>query len=219
MRETLCGVVGVVMAAGIAAAAPVSPAVETFEGGLNGWAAPGTNVATAVTEDGNTFARTVRTVAPAGGGFPAFTVLGNTNAPGSPFVGDYLQGIGGGPVVVAFDVRHDSSVDLSFTLRLATAANSPAVILFNPTLVAAGAGFVSLEYVIDLSNPLLIPAGGDPATTLASIANIQLLADNPPVAPEGPVTMDFDNVRIVPAPGAGLAVAAMGVIASRRRRA
>lgn len=211
---TTAAVAAAALAAAPALAAPAVPAIEDFENGLGGFAGSG-GPATLVTDAGNTFAAVTRSVPAQGGpGFGAETVLAN-NTPGNIFAGDFLAG---DITSLRFDVRHDADVPLTFSLRLAQPANFPSAIVFNPTVVIAGDEFVTLKYFIDPDNPLFFGAGTDPSITLSDIQNIQLLVDNPVVAPAFDVTFEFDNVRTVPAPAGVGALGVAGLAASRRRR-
>ncbi|MEO0513112.1 MAG: hypothetical protein AAF108_09490 [Planctomycetota bacterium] len=204
----------------VVSAAAQSPFVEDFEGGLAGWGAGGgLDPAVLGTEGGNSFASVTAPVTAAvpGAPFNSFTALaGNLDngASGGAFAGNYpASGITG----LSFDVRHNAGQDLTFTLRVATPANNPGFIVFNPTVVAAGSEFTTLSYSFDLSNPLIFPLL-DPAAVLPNVGNIQLLVDRPVVGEVGEVMFDFDNVAIVPAPATGALLGGLGLTGLRRRR-
>lgn len=121
------------------------------------------------------------------------------NASAGAFVGNWITD---GITSFSFSVRHNATVPMSFGARFVTPANFPGAIGldFAPVLPgvwttvtipisAAYPGFVSFE-------------GSDFNTVFSSIASIQLLYNVPQaLAGTGAViSMEADNVSIVPAP-------------------
>lgn len=214
MRHLIfCGVA--VSLAGVGSAQ--SAFVEDFEGGLAGWSSAGTLSPVLNTEGGNSFVSVTSPVEAAGGmGFGAFTLLSglaSNGASGGAFTGNYLAS---GITSLSFDVRHNADQDLTFSLRVADALNFPSFIVFSPVEVAAGSEFTTVSYSFEEGNPFFFP-GLDPFAVLPNVGNIQLLADNPAFAEADDVTFDFDNIALVPAPGAAALFGVLGLIAPRRR--
>jgi len=201
-----------------ATAQVVSPFTEDFEDGLGNWISPN-GAETLGTAPGNSFASVDQTLSdPAG--FGAVTVLAGTagnGASGGAFAGDYLAS---GIDTLSYDVRHDAATPLAFSLRIATAANFPAVIVFGTAPVAASGEFTTVSFDLSLDNPLLVPEGGPEVfeTTLRNVGNIQLLTDVPGPIEGETVSFAFDNVTIVPTPGVVATLGLGGLGAMRRRR-
>lgn len=216
MRKTEF-VVGCFVVVSASGAGAQSAFVEDFEGGLSGWTG-GDGLTPVVESDGlNSYVSVTSAVPSADGApFPAFTLLGGlaaNNASGGAFVGDYLSA---GIDELRFDVRHNADQALTFTLRVATAQNFPSFIVFSPVEVAAGDEFTTLSYSFEAGNPFFFP-DLDPFAVLPSVGNIQLLVDSPLVATADDVTFNFDNIAIVPAPGAGVVMGLAGLVVARRR--
>lgn len=217
MRSIHAAAVAAAVASPLAVAQTVSPFTETFDGGLSGFSA-GTGAPAAFVENGNAFASNTLTLTE--GGFGAITFLAanaSNNPSGGAFIGDYA---GSGITTVSFDVRHNADIPLTFALRLAVAANSPAVIVFSPLVVASSDDFTSLTFELDSSSDLFVPAGppGTADLVLGAVGNLQLLVNVPDGAGGTTVTIDADNVSIIPAPGVGALAIGFGLAAARRRR-
>ncbi|MEM0983333.1 MAG: hypothetical protein AAGI17_05220 [Planctomycetota bacterium] len=213
MRKTAtCAVVAAV--AGSALAQPINGFTETFENGLAGWDPSGGLSIVLNSESGNSFVSVsgLLPTSPFGGA----TVFGGDAGgatdgfSGGAFIGDYVAA---GITTISFDIRHNAANDLSFSVRLPTFNNSPANIVFGPSLAASNE-FTTISFNIDPNNPALVPTGGPAGLTATAIQNVQLLVGGGDV--QG--TIDIDNVTITPAPSGALALCGAGLVAARRRR-
>ena len=205
--------------AGSALGQTATPFTEDFENGLSNWDARTPLVASLGTEGSNSFARITGDVS--GGSFGASTFFGGdagTNFSDGNLSGDFLSG---GIDTLSFDVRHDSSAPLTFSLRIATQGNFPAFLALGFAPVAASSEFTTVSFDISPDNPALIPEAGTIAGILSDVTAIQFLVGLPDgVSEVQGVTIDVDNVSAVPAPaGATALLAAGGLVARRRRRA
>lgn len=218
MIRTAC--TAMIIAAGAASAQTVY--TETFDTGNAGWQDGPGNPALdgggylTTTVDLSTFS------APPFGGGPTTGLLfrgeADDNASGGAFVGDY---IGNGIDEILIDVRHDAQGPLAFALRIATPANSPAVIASSPVAVAGGSEFTTVSFSLEPSSQFLQFAGfgGTIESVLSDVGNIQVLGVLLDGGPDsGAVNFDLDNVRIVPAPASGVLLGLGGLVAARRRR-
>lgn len=211
---TICAAIGI---SGAALAQTVSPFTEDFEDGLGGWDAAGGLALTLGSEGGNSFASLSGTVptSPFGGAtfFAGEASGGVAGFSGGAFVGDYVAG---NITTLSFDVRHNAETSLDFSVRLPTFNNTPANIVFGPSVEASGE-FTTLTFDISPDNPALIPTGGSPFVTASAIQNVQLLVGGID-AGDVAATIDIDNVAITPAPSGAVALLAAGGLAVRRRR-
>ncbi len=152
--------------------------------------------------------------------FGALTVFRGHSAFGSSggaFVGNW---IGEGVTQFSFDVRHNASMPLSFGTRFAAPANSPGASAVDFTPIAPGV-WSTVTIPINPANPQFVSFGGsDFATIFSSIGNIQLIL-SVPGALQGSgavITVDADNIRIVPGPAPAVLALAAAIGLMRRRR-
>lgn len=207
--------------AGSAMAAPVSNYTETFNAGDAAWA----NVASAPVTwnsfggpDGSPYISTTGDLATADpqNGLLLFRCEDSLDSSGDAFVGDYLAG---GVTAFSVDVRHDSTVPVSYYIRVAP-VGGPGMLFLNFTPVAAGQ-WTTLTFDFSSSNPGWI-AEGIPSQALfdsvaSGIAKVQIGAI-PTGASTQVATFDVDNFAIVPSPASAGLLGLGGLVATRRRR-
>ena len=136
----------------------------------------------------------------------------NFGSSGNAFVGNWLAA---GVTGYSFSVRQHATGPISFFARFAPAAGPGAVALFD---VAAVAGeWTTYTLAISPATPFIYE-GTNFNATFSNIARVQVgvLVDN--VTAGQVVTLDIDNVSIVPAPGVALLPLAGLLAAGRRRR-
>ncbi|MBA4027856.1 MAG: hypothetical protein C0475_01695 [Planctomyces sp.] len=204
--------------ASAALAGPVVPFTETFDNGVAGYTS---SFGTPLTFNGVLLFRgTIPT-----GGFGASTVLAANfanNPSGGAFIGNYLTNPNA-PLTFSFDVRVIAApVPLTFSLRVVQApGNFPAVVLTQPGTLDLGNGFTRVSFLISPTAPGLVPEGPpSPAFingVLSNVGSIQILV-NDSAANGTLVGFNFDNISIVPAPGAAGLLGLAGLLAARRRR-
>jgi MYXO-CTERM domain-containing protein len=195
-----------------AAFAGTAPFTETFDAGNANWYDGPQNPAA---WDSDGFITSTADVNSAGGfGLLLFRAQSNYNSSNGAFTGDYVGNID----TISFDVRHDAGQDLSFAVRFATAANSPAFVLFSPVSVASG-DWTTLSFAIDPNSPFYAPAGGTFDAVAGQVGNIQVIVNRPDgLSTPLVTTFDLDNVAITPAPGALGLLGLGGAFVARRRR-
>ncbi|MAY73121.1 MAG: hypothetical protein CMJ31_00065 [Phycisphaerae bacterium] len=215
MRTTVA-LAAIAGGATIAIAQPVSPFTEDFESGLSGWTA-NNGTQTLATQGMNSFAQATSTLDSTG--FGAVNLLsGNAmnGASGGAFIGDYTAS---NIVRVTADVRHGAAGPLTFALRLATAGNFPGAVILDFTPVFAGSDFTTISFELNGAD-MVIPEGPfNPATDIYPfIGNVQLLVAGDESLDGTQVTVDIDNIRVIPAPAGAGVLALAGLVATRRRR-
>ena len=187
------------------------PFVESFDSDVSGWEdavnAPLTFTATGGADGGgyasgqyNLFGYT----SPFGGGPIVLRASGADSASGGAFIGDWLaDGVGS----ITAMIRHDAPEDLSFYLRIATAANFPGAVLDSTQTVSANV-WTQVTWLVDPSNPLCIAEGGSCVASLANVGNFQIGTSAPAALTDDDVayTFDVDLVSIVPVPEPGTAL-------------
>lgn len=200
----------------------VIPFTETFNAGASDWrnAGGGASAAWMATggPDNSGYITESTNVNNANTGVVvAMRAAGSFNSSGGAFSGNWIAE---GVTAFSFDVRHDAPAPLNMAVRFASAANFPGAVAIDDVLVQPNT-WTTVTFLIDPSNPQFVSFGGSNfAGVFSSIANIQL-SYNVPAGLEGAGTIiriDADNVRIVPAPGASLALSAGGLVLTRRRR-
>lgn len=217
MSQAFASIVALAATSSAVLAGVTVPFVEDFSDGLSGFTA---NNATQqfVTENGNGFARVNATLSTRG--FPAVNLI-SANLANNPSNGAFSGNYTAAQITrVTFDVRHNGPAPLNFYLRLTQApANFPAFLVLSPVPVAAGNGFTTVSFDISATNPLNIPEG--PISIpgiLSNVGNFQLLVGGPAQFNGTVVTLDVDNVRLVPTPATAGVLGLGGVVAMRRRR-
>jgi len=147
-----------------------------------------------------------------------FAGQGSFNSSGNAFVGNWLSA---GVTSVSLSVRHNGPGALTFFLRFAPAGGPGAVAVLSPAVPANT--WTTLSIPLVESYPGFIWEGPSstftPTFTSMSKLQVGLLVDASIANRATPLTVDIDNVSIVPAPGtAGLLAGAMGLMGLRRRR-
>lgn len=201
------------------ASAAVVPFTETFSGPAANWSSGASFTALSYVAsggpDGSGYGSTTVSFASAQAGDQPLIFRGQSNfgSSGNAFVGNWITD---GVTAFSFSVRHNATSPVSFYARFAPAAGPGAVALVS-------GGTVSGEwttYTVAI-NPaaFFIYEGTNFNTTFSNVARVQIgvLVDGN-LAGQSAVTLDIDNVRIVPAPATAL-IPAAGLLALRRRRA
>ncbi len=149
------------------------------------------------------------------------------NASNDAFVGNWLAA---DITQLSAYVRHNVPQPMSFFVRLAKSANSPAVSFSFPTPVPTGT-WTKLDFDISYSNPLRTNESMDTSQTfyddvLSNIGNVQIGILVPQTLVNGTTTSavyryDLDNIGIVPEPSSFLlslgGIAALGCVRRRKR--
>jgi hypothetical protein len=151
----------------------------------------------------------------------AFAAHGAFGSSGNAFVGDWL---GAGVTSISVSLRQNGPGAATFFLRFAPSAG-PGLVAVLPTPVPANT-WTTISIPINASYGGYIfeaPPGVStftPTFTTMSKLQIGILVDASLANRPTPLTLDVDNVSIVPAPGsmALIGIAGLG-LASRRRRA
>lgn len=134
------------------------------------------------------------------------------NSSNSAFVGNWIQT---GVTNFSISIRQDSGSALSFYLRLATTANSPAAST-QPFSVPSGIWTSINIPIVDSTSVFQSYEGGTFNSVFSNIGNVQLAITS---APPAGTTLSIDNPAVVPEPGslALLGVATVGGLLMRRR--
>ena len=154
------------------------------------------------------------------GGFPPTVIRAqaNFNSSNGAYVGDW---IGAGVTGVSFEFRHNLSEAVTLTGRFATPANSPGASTVSQTVIAPNE-WTTITFDLTEGSPDIISLGGGTYNAIFSnIGNMQF-GFNVPASLAGQnidARFDIDNFRIIPAPGAGaaLALGALALTARGRR--
>lgn len=136
----------------------------------------------------------------------------NFGSSGNAFVGNWLAA---GVTEFSFSVRQHATAPVSFFARFAPAAGPGAVALFSAA--ATPGEWTTYTVSINPATPFIYE-GTNFNAAFSNVARVQIgvLVDN--VTAGQTVTMDIDNVGIIPAPGAALLPLAGLLAAGRRRR-
>jgi len=161
-----------------------------------------------VTEDGNSF---VRNVASGGVGPGGRQVMFN----GFQWAGDYISA---GVTALSLDVRNSGNFDLNVRLSFQFASGARAATTQALDL-DVDSGWVSTTFdLLDLT--YVDGSSGTPEDDLTNVIVLRIISAEDPAYRGDPIpsTLDADNIRALPAPGAASLLALAGLAASRRRR-
>lgn len=208
-----------VSAVAATASAAVVPFTETFSGPGSNWSSAASftalNYVGSGGPDGSGYASTTVSFANSQSGEQPLIFRGQSNfgSSGNAFVGNWITD---GVTAFSFSVRHNATSPVSFYARFAPAAGPGAVALVNPTSVSGE----WTTYTVAI-NPaaFFIYEGTTFNSTFSNVARVQIgVLVDANLAGQSSVTLDIDNVRIVPSPATAL-IPAAGLLAFRRRRA
>jgi hypothetical protein len=207
------------------------PAVESFNVNDAGW--KGTSTADPVDwhatggVDGgayisNTAAFTAQTFfTPLRGHVNPGDSNGPQNASNGLFTGNWLAE---GANKVKLNIRHNVTEPVSFFVRLAPTANSPAIQVDFPIAIAPNV-WTPMEFDVVWGNSLLTVGSATPYesffSTLQAMAHVQIAARKPAgFMSTAQFTFDVDAIRVVPEPASAaiLAMGLVGCIATLRNR-
>jgi len=238
------GIKGAALAAVLAAGGMVSnafalaslPFVEDFASNnanwLNGASASATWLPSGGVDGGSYISYTAPTFkSDASGAFPGapplqlmFRANNSADASGDAFVGDWLAG---NVSALTLAVRHNYGSNLNFYARLAGVGGAGASLAFDASFAVAPNTWTSLSIPIVDSNPPFLSYGAPGSTFTSVFTNIQNLQFGlyvPASTDFIGLSMDIDNVSIVPEPGAiglsavaGLLLIGLGVFRNRKR--
>lgn len=220
------GVVAVCVCVGSAQAA-LNGFTETFDSDNAGWinfnSTQGADWVSAGGPDGSAYASVNLNLTETGGPFPATFIRANASdgASGGALFGDWAAG---GVTGVSFDVRHNlTGRTLEFTSRFATngfAPNTPGASFDNDNAVASGV-WTTVTFDVSEGSPDLLSLGGGTYDQIFSNVlwvQLGLVAPFDLAGQDIDVTLDVDNFRLVPSPGAAGLLAIAGLSVVRRRR-
>lgn len=212
------------------ASATTVPFTEEFASGASDWrSAAGTADLTWVSSggpDGGSYASASFNYFgfsnPFGGGpviFRGHAQYGTSGASGGAFIGNWTTD---GVQQVSAWVRHDTGVDLTFFLRVASTFNFPGAVFAGTDVVTSGE-WTLVTFDIDPLSPLCIGEGVSCAAALASIGNVQLGTSAPAALTSlnQAFTLDVDQITVtnVPEPGTlALLASGLGALAGAGRR-
>lgn len=136
----------------------------------------------------------------------------NFGSSGNAFVGNWIAA---GVTQFSFSVRHTSTAPMAFFARFAPAAGPGAVAVFNTAAVAGE--WTTYSVSIAPATPFVYE-GTNFNTAFSNVARVQIgvLVDD--AVAGRTVTLDIDNVGIIPAPASALIPLAGLLAAGRRRR-
>jgi hypothetical protein len=177
--------------------------------------------------DGGSYATTelsyLDSATPFGSGPVVFRANTDANASGGNFFGNWNNK---GVTEFRAWVRHDTGQNLTYFLRVATAANFPGAIIDDDVTVPSGE-WTQISWILDRDDPACQGEGVTCTQALANVGVLQIGSDAPGTLNDDPslYTMDIDKVEVigVPEPGQALLLAngAICLVVGReiRRRA
>lgn len=209
------------------ASALTAPFTEDFASDASGWEDAGNAPLTWHADGGPDGSSHVSTAFsyfgfsnPFGGGPVIFRASQSDGASGGAFVGDWLAG---GVGSVSAWVYHDTGVDLTFFLRVATSFNFPGAVINDDEAVPSGV-WTRIEIPIETTVPPCSEEGAPCAEAFVAVGNLQL-GTNAPVAlteldESFVIAIDQVSLQTVPEPGTvGTVGASLLGLAGAGRRA
>ncbi|MBX3359056.1 MAG: hypothetical protein KF745_11600 [Phycisphaeraceae bacterium] len=220
MNATTAAALVAALALAGSAQAVINPFTEPFNSAANNWSVGSVltplNYFPSGGPDGSAYGSTDVSLASAivGDQPLLFRAQSNFNSSNNAFVGDWLAS---GVTELTFSLRHNGPVPVTFYTRFAPAAGPGAVAVL-PTAVQPNE-WTTLSVAINPATPFIYE-GTTFAGTFASVARLQfgLMVDAGLAGQSAPLTVDIDNVGIVPAPAAGVLFGVAGLFGCRRRR-
>lgn len=203
------GLVALVAMASTSAVAATVPFTESFDSSVSGWTDSSNLPLTFVASggaDGGGYASTVfdydAFTSPFGGGPTVLRATGAFGPSGGAFTGDWITD---SVASITANVRHNSPVPLTFSTRLAPAANTPGTNLLSFAPVPAGV-WTELTFNVTVAPGLCVfeRPGGCTLAGFQDVVNVQFGTDNP--AGASLVTLDLDLVSLNPIPEPGTAL-------------
>lgn len=138
----------------------------------------------------------------------------NFNSSNNAFVGNWLAS---GVTELTFSLRHNGPAPVTFYTRFAP-AGGPGVVALMPT-TALPNEWTTFTLPILPTTPFIYE-GTTFTSAFSNVARVQfgLIVGSDLAGLATPLTLDIDNVGIVPAPGAAALLGALGLAGLRRRR-
>jgi hypothetical protein len=196
-----------------AASAATVPFTEDFATGDAGWRGNPNSVGSLDWSSAGYVSEVFNFAASTAGGQGPVLFRGPVSASGGNFAGDWLTD---GVSEIAFSVRHDAEVPITFFARFAAPMGFPGAIAVAFAPVASSADWTQLVFAIDPSNPQFIGfEGSDFTTVFSSIGTVQLGVVVPEALAgvDADVQFDLTSAATVPEP-AGLAALALAALAA-----
>jgi len=200
----LAAALAALLAAGSASALTV-PVTEDFASDASGWEDAGNAPLTwhaAGGPDGSSYVSTTFSyfgfTNPFGGGPVIFRASQADGASGGAFVGDWLAG---GVKSVSAWVYHETGVDLTFFVRVATSFNFPGAVIVDDVAVPSGV-WTYIEIPIETTVPPCFEETVPCAEAFAAVGNFQIGTDAPASLAEldEAFVLAIDQVSLHPVP-------------------
>lgn len=134
---------------------------------------------------------------------------------GGAFEGDWITA---GANAVAFSIRHNASQPLDVFIRVAGPANFPGAVAISFAPIAPGVWTDVYIPVHEGSPNIIVIEGDDYDAVFSNVGHLQVgVFPGEQLAGEN-LTIDLDQVSIIPAPGAAALLGLAGLMTCRRRR-
>lgn len=205
-----------------AAAMPLNPFTEDFSGGASGWTTNLDNPVTFVDTGAEQFIQTTEAlsliVPPFPPGAPASGTIfrGEGGASDNAFAGSWIDA---GIREFSFDIRHFGPGPLTVGVRFAPPTNFPGAIALEFVPVLPGVWTTVTFDVTAASSDFLSFSGSSYEAIFSDVGNVQIQVSAPDTSLNGEeITIQLDNVRVVPAPAGALALLPLAAGVARRRR-